>query len=146
MTMWEYDQINLNELPRKMNALDVLNDAGAEGWELVTLTALNIAILKRPPERKKTTRSKATQSARVRRILHRRKNIGYETRYHLRPPTRDVNSGSRDRLSCMNLLPTEACYSLAAQLDVLRELRLKSRLFGAELQGPICRMLRERTE
>ena len=48
MTMWEYDQINLNELPRKMNALDVLNDAGAEGWELVTLTALNIAILKRP--------------------------------------------------------------------------------------------------
>ena len=59
MTMWEYDQINLNELPRKMNALDVLNDAGAEGWELVTLTALNIAILKRPPERK-TTRSKAT--------------------------------------------------------------------------------------
>jgi hypothetical protein len=48
MTMWEYDQINLNELPRKMNALDFLNDAGAEGWELVTLTALNIAILKRP--------------------------------------------------------------------------------------------------
>jgi hypothetical protein len=34
---WEYRKIALNQLPRKTEDLDVLNDAGHEGWELVAI-------------------------------------------------------------------------------------------------------------
>lgn len=48
MTGWNYLSIDLNNLPRKRKELDLLNDAGAEGWELVAINGLNIATLKRP--------------------------------------------------------------------------------------------------
>lgn len=48
VTLWEYSAIDLNDLPRKTLELDLLNNAGAEGWELVAISNLNIAILKRP--------------------------------------------------------------------------------------------------
>ncbi len=44
---WEYSRINLNEVPRRTDDIDLLNDAGKEGWELVTITTNNIAFLKR---------------------------------------------------------------------------------------------------
>jgi len=44
---WEYNRINLNEVPRRTDDIDMLNDAGKEGWELVTITTNNIALLKR---------------------------------------------------------------------------------------------------
>jgi H-NS histone C-terminal domain len=46
--MWEYRKINLNETPRRSDAIDLLCDAGKEGWELVTVLANNVAYLKRP--------------------------------------------------------------------------------------------------
>jgi hypothetical protein len=47
MTKWQYCKIDLNDLPRKTDDVDVLNDAGHEGWELVGITANNFAYLKR---------------------------------------------------------------------------------------------------
>ncbi len=47
MAEWEYSRINLNEVPRRTDDIDLLNDAGKEGWELVTITTNNIAFLKR---------------------------------------------------------------------------------------------------
>jgi hypothetical protein len=47
MPQWEYATIHLSELPRGTNEIDVLNDAGEEGWELVGILANNVAYLKR---------------------------------------------------------------------------------------------------
>jgi hypothetical protein len=44
---WQYRKINLNELPRRAEEIDVLCDAGEQGWELVTILPNNIAYLKR---------------------------------------------------------------------------------------------------
>jgi hypothetical protein len=60
-------------LPRKTDDIDVLNDAGEEGWELIAITANNIALLEasarstRPAQETtsptRTTRRKAPTSA-----------------------------------------------------------------------------------
>ena len=47
MSEWEYQKIALNLLPRKTDDIDLLNDAGEEGWELVAILANNVAYLKR---------------------------------------------------------------------------------------------------
>ncbi len=47
MAEWEYTKINLNESPRKTEDIDLLNDAGKAGWELIALTSNNVAYLKR---------------------------------------------------------------------------------------------------
>jgi hypothetical protein len=66
MSEWKYRTIHLSDLPRKTGEIDLLNGAGAEGWELVGITSNNIAYLKRqvsssgrppvrPPRRKPTS-------------------------------------------------------------------------------------------
>ena len=40
MPEWRYDKIDLGGLPRRTSDIDVLNDAGKDGWELVTDTTL----------------------------------------------------------------------------------------------------------
>ena len=47
MSQWEYLKLDLNDIPRRGAEIDVLNRAGGEGWELVTVTSNGIAILKR---------------------------------------------------------------------------------------------------
>jgi hypothetical protein len=47
MARWEYTKIHLSELPRQGDDVDLLNDAGNNGWELVGITNSNIAYLKR---------------------------------------------------------------------------------------------------
>jgi hypothetical protein len=47
MPSWEYEKIDLNSLPRNTDEIDLLNDAGKEGWELVAITPNNIAYVKR---------------------------------------------------------------------------------------------------
>ena len=37
VSLWEYRKIALNQLSAKTNDVDVLNDAGDEGWELVAI-------------------------------------------------------------------------------------------------------------
>ena len=50
MPQWEYSKIDLNNVPAKSSDLDTLDDAGKDGWELVSITANNFAYLKRPVE------------------------------------------------------------------------------------------------
>jgi hypothetical protein len=45
--MWEYRQIDLNDLPRKTHEVDVLNELGEQGWELVGIMDNQVAYLKR---------------------------------------------------------------------------------------------------
>ena len=47
MPQWEYDKIDLSSAPLKVGDLGVLNEAGADGWELIGITANNTAYLKR---------------------------------------------------------------------------------------------------
>jgi hypothetical protein len=57
---WEYVSIDLNDLPSGFDEVDVLKDAGEEGWELVTITSKGIAYLKRQvtlPERSRPRKS-----------------------------------------------------------------------------------------
>jgi hypothetical protein len=51
MREWEYRKLDLNDVPRKGNDIDVLCDAGREGWELVSIGLNNFAYLKREIER-----------------------------------------------------------------------------------------------
>jgi hypothetical protein len=47
MPQWEYRKISLIEAPSGGGYIDILNDAGEEGWELVVITTDNDAYLKR---------------------------------------------------------------------------------------------------
>ena len=38
MPQWEYRKIDLNDAPRKVDDIDMLIDAGKDGWELVGVT------------------------------------------------------------------------------------------------------------
>jgi hypothetical protein len=45
---WEYLKIRLNDYDRKSDDIELLCDAGKEGWELVAIVPNNVAYLKRP--------------------------------------------------------------------------------------------------
>jgi hypothetical protein len=47
MHVWQYCKIDLNDLPRRTEDVDRLNDAGSEGWEAITITSNRIAYLMR---------------------------------------------------------------------------------------------------
>ena len=47
MKQWEYKKIALSEVSRRRDEIDLLCEAGEEGWELVTILPNNIAYLKR---------------------------------------------------------------------------------------------------
>jgi hypothetical protein len=44
---WQYLSIDLANLPRWTDELDLLNEAGEVGWELILITSNNIAYLRR---------------------------------------------------------------------------------------------------
>jgi phosphoglycolate phosphatase-like HAD superfamily hydrolase len=50
VTQWKYRKIDLNQQRPRSDEVDLLNTAGAEGWELVSITSTNTAYLKRPIE------------------------------------------------------------------------------------------------
>ena len=47
MPAFEYEKINLNYIPRSGDDIDLLDELGEDGWELVAITANYIAYLKR---------------------------------------------------------------------------------------------------
>jgi H-NS histone family protein len=47
VSLWEYRKIALNQLSSKTDDVDVMNDVGEEGWELVAILDNNVAYLKR---------------------------------------------------------------------------------------------------
>lgn len=64
MPQWEYRRLDLNDAPRRSDDIDVLNRAGSEGWELVSVTSTGVAYVKRQiPEPAKTVRRKAATPA-----------------------------------------------------------------------------------
>jgi hypothetical protein len=62
MHEWEYRKVDLNDLPRRTEDIDVLNGAGAEGWEVITITPNRIAYLKRQVERPMPTPQRASRA------------------------------------------------------------------------------------
>jgi hypothetical protein len=48
MAKWEYSKTDLNGLARKTAEIDLLNDLGRDGWELVNIAPNNLAYFKRP--------------------------------------------------------------------------------------------------
>jgi hypothetical protein len=57
MPQWEYEKLDLNDTPRKASEIDVLNNAGQDGWEIVAITPNNVAFLKRPVPQLATAKS-----------------------------------------------------------------------------------------
>jgi hypothetical protein len=57
MHEWEYTKFDLNDLPRKAKDIDLLNDAGAKGWEIITITPNAVAYLKRQVRRPAPTQT-----------------------------------------------------------------------------------------
>jgi hypothetical protein len=47
MHQWEYRKIVLGDVPRKAIDIDVLNELGRDGWELVCIVENGVAYLKR---------------------------------------------------------------------------------------------------
>ena len=47
MPLWEYRRLDLTDVPRRSDDVDMLNRAGNEGWELVGITTNNVPYLKR---------------------------------------------------------------------------------------------------
>jgi hypothetical protein len=69
MPQWEYTTVDLSKLPPRTDEIDLLNDAGEGGWELVTITINGVAYLKRKamvataPSAKVSRRRTATDAA-----------------------------------------------------------------------------------
>jgi hypothetical protein len=47
MVRWEYLTIDLANLPAKADEVDLLNDAGKKGWELIAIVSNHVAYLRR---------------------------------------------------------------------------------------------------
>ena len=75
MARWEYSKIHLSELPRQGDDVDLLNDAGNNGWELVGITNSNIAYLKRLVAEPGSTGRGKTDSAPASILPHRRSRM-----------------------------------------------------------------------
>jgi hypothetical protein len=65
MPEFEYEKLNLNYIPPKGDDIDLLDEMGEEGWELVVITVHNIAYLKRQvgSVKRRRTRSPSTPAA-----------------------------------------------------------------------------------
>lgn len=66
MPRWEYDKIDLNDVPHRTEDIDLLNEAGKNGWELVHIANNKIAHLKRltpEPESVKAAPQRAAKRA-----------------------------------------------------------------------------------
>jgi hypothetical protein len=63
MQEWEYSKVDLNDLPRRVEDIDLLNDAGAKGWEVIMITPNRIAYLKRQIERPRPAPSRSSSRA-----------------------------------------------------------------------------------
>jgi hypothetical protein len=62
MQHWEYRKLELCSLPAKSTEEAALNEAGKDGWQLVSITSNNVAYFKREIA-KISTRAKAAPQA-----------------------------------------------------------------------------------
>lgn len=47
MAAWEYRKLDLNDVPHRRDQIDLMREAGEEGWQLIVLTDNLIAYFKR---------------------------------------------------------------------------------------------------
>jgi hypothetical protein len=99
---WEYRKIDLNQQPPRSDELDMLNTAGADGWELVGITSNNIAYLKRPIEElvqaPSVYSSEATRPAdAVNGVVHNVERFYVQPKY--RDPTTNETWSGRGRMA-----------------------------------------------
>lgn len=62
MPEWEYRKLDLNNVPRKVEDIDLLCDAGKDGWELAGISPNNMAYLKREIEPTPAPKARAKPS------------------------------------------------------------------------------------
>jgi H-NS histone family len=79
MTSWEYMKVMLNEASRRGDEIDLLCDAGAEGWELVAVLPNGVAYLKREIFQEEVANPQSLN--------------GSEAVSHVRPKYRDRTTG-----------------------------------------------------
>jgi hypothetical protein len=70
MPQWEYNKIDLSNVSARSDDVDLLDDAGKDGWELVGITSNNVAYLKRMASAPVAT---ATTEAPAKPVVTRRK-------------------------------------------------------------------------
>jgi hypothetical protein len=63
MPDWKYRKLHLNQHTPRSDELDMLNAAGRQGWELVSITSNNVAYLKREIEDFDERRTETDQHA-----------------------------------------------------------------------------------
>jgi hypothetical protein len=68
MTCWQYLKINLADLSLGTDEVTVLNAAGAQRWELMSIASNNVAYLRRPLDEP----GQATEAPQVARVSRRR--------------------------------------------------------------------------
>src|ERR1700704_3311961 len=85
---WQYRKIDLNQLPRKTEDIDLLCEAGLDGWEVVTILENHVAYLKRQGG---DTASEGASTATVR--------SGYAAKVKYRDPKTDETWSGRGRMA-----------------------------------------------
>jgi DNA-binding protein H-NS len=94
VTEWEYLNIDLNQHRPRKDELEVLNAAGADGWELVGIASNNVAHMKRECEPLAPTPSPGHAKS-VPRDAHRDDNVVTEDQpaSGVKPKYRDPQTG-----------------------------------------------------
>jgi len=99
---WEYRKINLNDHGQRGNELDMLNAAGADGWQLVGITSNNIAYLKRSLEGEAPKRAEDHDGATQDPDANDREETGgrvHEVRVKYRDPATNETWSGRGRMA-----------------------------------------------
>jgi DNA-binding protein H-NS len=98
VTEWEYRKIALNQMSRKTDDVDLLCDAGEEGWELVAILPNNVAYLKREVEDEASEATAGPQPA-VAEDYAAPAAKGYEVKAKYRDPKTNETWSGRGRMA-----------------------------------------------
>jgi hypothetical protein len=63
IVQWQYRTVDLNDRPRRVSEIDLLNTAGDVGWELVAITSNRIAFFKRQIDDEPRSRNSTARAA-----------------------------------------------------------------------------------
>ena len=102
MTEWEYRKIDLNQQRPPSDEVDMLNAAGAGGWELVGITTNNTAYLKRPieePARASSESSRGITPSANSNGTDERRERAHEVAPKYRDPTTNETWSGRGRMA-----------------------------------------------